>query len=142
MSSGILSRIKKNAKKRYKYEVCHLVHKQNSLLQKKLANSFVKKKKASFWSDVRKLNNSSSSSAPVIDGIADSRNIANVFASKLESILNTHSSSCHFSLQSSVHTAVTASDISCVDFSENDVLEAFSHLKIGKSDGDRIFQSI
>ena len=65
----------------YKYEVRRLIRRQISLLQKKLAYSFIK---SSFWSDVRKLKSSSSSFAPVVDGVAGGCNIANVFASKLE----------------------------------------------------------
>ena len=82
---------------------------------------------------------SSSSFAPVVDETAGSSEIANVFASKLECILNVHSSSSHSSLQSSIQSAVTVSDVSGVDFSEDNVLEAFSHLKLGKYDGDGIF---
>ena len=62
-----------------------------------------------------------------------------MFASKLEDILNTHSSSPHISLQSSIQSSVTASHISDVEFSEEDVLDALSHLNSGKSDGDEIF---
>ena len=43
-SSGVLSEIKKNSIRRYKHEVRHLICKQNDLLQKKLAMSFVRKK--------------------------------------------------------------------------------------------------
>ena len=88
-SSGVLSQIK-NSKRRYKHEVRHLICKQNDLLQKKLVMSFVRKKK---------LNSSSPSLPPVIDGVSGSRNIADVFASKLEDTLNTHSPSPHISLQ-------------------------------------------
>ena len=138
-SSGVLSQIKKNSKKRYKYEARRVIRRQNAFLQRKFANSFAKKKKSSFWADVRKLTTSSSSSSPIVDGVAGSRNIANVFACNLRSILNTHSPSSHISLQSSIQSAVDESDISGVDFTEDDVLEALSHLKTGKSDGDGIF---
>ena len=100
------------------------------MLQKKLAYSFAKNKKSSFWSDVRKLKSSSSSFAPVVDGVAGGCNIANVFASKLEGILNTHSSSPHISLQSSIQSSVTASHICDVEFSEDDVLDALSLILI------------
>ena len=70
--------------------------------------------------------------------ISGSRNIADVFASKLEDTLNTHSPSPHFSLQSSIQSSITSLDISRVSFSEDDVLEALSHLKSGKSDGDGV----
>ena len=137
-SSGVLSQIK-NSKRRYKYEVRRLIRKQNNLLQKKLATSFVRKKKSSFWSDIKKLNSSSPSLPPVIDGVSGSRNIADIFASKLEDTLNSHSPSPRFSLQSYIQSSITSLDISHVSFSEDDVLEALSNLKSGKSDGDGVF---
>ena len=86
---------------------------------------YIKRKGPRFWADVRKLTISSSSSTPVVDGVAGSRNIANVFACNLRSILNTHHSpSSHISLQSSIQSAVDESDIYGVDFTEDDVLEA------------------
>ena len=108
------------------------------MLQKKLAKSFARNKKSSFWSDVRKLKNSSHPVSPVVDGVAGSKNIANVFASKIESILNYHSPSSHSSPHSSIRSSVTPSDISSIEFNEDDVLEAMSHLKTGKSDEDGV----
>ena len=98
-----------------------------------------RKKKSSFWSDIRKLNSSSPSLPPVIDGVSGIVEIADIFASKLEDTLNTHSQSPHFSLQFSIQSSITSLDISRVSFSEDDVLEALSHLKSGKSDGDGVF---
>ena len=59
-----------------------------------------------------------------------------MFASKLKGTLNTHSSSLH--LHSSFHSALTESDVCDVTFSEADVLEAISRLKLGKSDAEGI----
>ena len=42
--------------------------------------------------------------------------------------------SLHFCIQSSL----TLSDLSSIEFNEDDVLEALSHLKTGKSDGDGV----
>ena len=130
----MLFQIKRNAKRRYKYEVRRLVCRQKYLLQNKLATSFAEKRKNSFWTHVRKLNSSSSTLAPTIDGVSGSRNIANVFASKLKDTLNTHSSSFH--LHSS--TQLTESDVCDVEFSEADVLEAIARLKSGKSDAEGV----
>ena len=54
--------------------------------------------------------------------------------------LNTHSSSLH--LHSSFHSALTESDVCDVTFSEADVLEAISRLKLGKSDAEGFIQSM
>ena len=125
-NAGVLFQIKRNAKRRYKYEVRHLGCRQKYLLQNKLATSFAEKRKNSFWTHVRKLNSSSGTLAPTIDGVSGSRNIANVFASELKDTLNTHSSSFH--LHSS--TQLTESDVCDVEFSKADVLEAIARLKI------------
>ena len=61
---------------------------QQFLLQDILAHTFARKSKdrLNFWSEVRRLNNSSGSSCvPVIDGISGSRNM---LASKFEGVLN------------------------------------------------------
>ena len=73
--SGVLSQIKKSSKRRYKYAVRRLLRRQNALLQKKLAKSFARNKKSSFWSDVRKLKNSSHPVSPVVDGVAGSKTL-------------------------------------------------------------------
>ena len=135
-NAGVLFQIKRNAKRRYKYEVRRLVRRQKYLLQNKLATSFAEKRKNSFWSHVRKLNRSSNTLAPTVDGVCGGKHIANMFASKLKGTLNTHSSSLH--LHSSFHSALTESDVCDVTFSEADVLEAISRLKLGKSDAEGV----
>ena len=122
--SGVLFQIKKCTKTRYKYEIRRLKRRQTVLVQKKLAALFAKKTKRDFWSEVRRLNRSFSSSTPVVDGISGSKNIANLFALKSKGILNTHSSSQHSSLHFTPQATITQMDISKVSFSEDDVLQA------------------
>ena len=77
-SAGVLSVIKKQAKKRYKYEVRRLKRRQQYHLRDQLAYSFAMKRKDAFWSDIKRLNNSrTSQSSPLVDGHSDSSNIAN-----------------------------------------------------------------
>ena len=104
--------------------VCLFQKVRKYLLQNKLATSFAEKRKNSFWSHVRKLNRSSNTLAPTVDGVCGGKHIANMFASKLKGTLNTHSSSLH--LHSSFQSALTESDVT---FSEADVLEAIARLK-------------
>ena len=106
-TSGVLFQIKKSAKTRYKYEVRRLKRRQNIMLQKKIALLFVRKNKKRFWSEARRLNRSHLSSAPVVDSVSGSRDIANLFVSKSEGVLNTHSSSSHTFLHSSLQLSVT-----------------------------------
>ena len=74
----------------------------------------------------------------IIDGISDSHNIANLFASKYSSLFNKHSSSSRDSLYSSVQSSLTTSHLREVDFSYDDVVEALCQLKLKKSDPWRV----
>jgi hypothetical protein len=92
-SSGVLFNIKRSAKSRYKYAVRRLKRRQRFLLQEKLAHSFSRKRKDRFWSDIRRLNNSSTSCfVSVLDGISGRRNNANMLVSKFGGRLNKNSS--------------------------------------------------
>ena len=134
-SSGVLFNIKRSAKSTYKYAVRRLKRRQRFLLQEKLACSFSRKRKDRFWSDIRRLNNSSTCcSAPVLDGISGSRNIANMLASKFGGFLNKHSSSSRDTLHISIQSSLTESQRNAVDISGDDVLEALCQLKKNKSD--------
>ena len=135
-SSGVLFQIKKNAKSRYKYEVRRLKRSQRTLLRTKIASSFAKKKKQNVWDQVRQLNRSRSSNTSVVDGVSGNVSIANLFASKFESVLNTHSPSLHDNLHSSVQSSITSLHMDEVHFSDTEVLEALSQLKSHKSDND------
>ena len=85
--------IKRSAESRYKYAVCRLKRRQRFLLNKKLACSFSRKRKDRFWSDIRRLNNSSTSCfVSVLDGISGRRNNANMLVSKFGGRLNKNSS--------------------------------------------------
>ena len=65
---------------------------QEKLLKCKIASKFAQKKKSSFWSTVKSLNRRSAGQADTVDGISGDHGIANLFASKLENILNIHPS--------------------------------------------------
>ena len=54
-SSGVLTSIKIQAKKRYNYEVRRLKRRQQFLLQDRLAHLFASKKKTDFWAHVNRL---------------------------------------------------------------------------------------
>jgi hypothetical protein len=105
-----------------------------SCFRQKLARLSARKDKKKFWTEVRRINRSNSSSVSAVDGVSSSRNIANLFASKFVSVLNTHPSSSHTFLHSSIQSSVTDLHISEAYFSEDDVLQALSRLKANKSD--------
>ena len=91
-----------------------------------------------FWSQIRKLNVTRSTSSPIVDGLSDSKGIADLFASKFADVLNTHSSVAHDTFRSLVSSSVKSSHLSEISFSDKDVLEAISQLKPRKSDCDGI----
>ena len=136
-SSGVLFQIKKHKKSRYKHEVRRLKRKQN-LVQEKLAGLSARKKMRDFWSQIRKLNVTRPTSSPIVDGLSDSKGIADLFASKFADVLNTHSSVTHDTFRSLVSSSVNSSHLSEIYFSDEDVLEAISQLKPRKSDNDGI----
>ena len=72
--------------------------------------------------------------SPVVDGICGNSNIANLFGSRFNALLNKHSSTPCSSLLSSVQSSLTASDIGSVCILEEHVAEAISQLKPHKSD--------
>ena len=133
-SSGVLFQLKKKTKSRYKYEVRRLKRRQKSLLQMKFVSSFTKKNKSEFWSDVHQLNRSYSNSTSTVDGASNSKSIADIFASKFDSLLNTHSSSLHDSIHSFIQASMNSDDLIDVHFSDVEVLQAISKLKSHKSD--------
>ena len=117
-SSGVLFNVKKHSKARFKYAVHRLKRRQHILLREKLARSFASKNFNKFWDDVRRLNKSKSSSPPVVDGVRDSKIISSIFASKFDRLLNIHPTSSSKNLYSSIHSLVTESLLSAVEFSE------------------------
>ena len=112
-SAGVLSSIKKQAKKRFKYEVRRLKRRQQYFYRSRIAHSFAQKRKNTFWSDIKRLNSSGASpSAPVVDGVCGDTNIANLFAAKFSDTLNKHSSGSRSTLLSSVQSSLSAADLS------------------------------
>ena len=134
-SSGVLFSIKTNAKRRYKYAHRRLMRRQQYMLQNKLAHSFSQKPKKDFWSSVKQLHKLSKSQlAPTVDGVHGCDKIANLFASKLKGTLNAHSLLTRDSLLPSIQSSLTASHLSSVVFSEDDVMDALGMLKKNKSE--------
>ena len=125
-----------NAKRRYKYEVRRLKHRHQHLLKSKRARTFSGKRCRDFWSVVRSLNRSRNRNyrVPIVDGVCGENGIANLFASKLSSRLNTHSGLSALNLGSSSLDGQLAE----VMVSAEDVLSALESLKPGKTDFDRV----
>ena len=72
------------------------------------------------------MNSTSTSAAPTVDNVHDCGDIANVFASKYKTILNTHSLGSHLSLSSTLNSSptLTEEEVCGAEFSGDDVFEA------------------
>ena len=75
----------------------------------------------------------------VLDGISGPSNIANVFATNLRSLLNTHSPSVRNSLQHSIQSSLSTTQLQDIVVTEDDVVQAIHLLKKGKSDSQNLF---
>ena len=134
-TSGALFNIRNRAKRQYKYEVCRLKRNQQHLLKRKLASSFAAKKKHNFWSAIKAMNKSTSSTRiSSIDGINEDSDIANLFASKIKCSLNTHSINSYDNLSSSeVTSSLSNTQLQDVLVSVDEIFEVFGNLKSNKS---------
>ena len=136
--SGALFDIKK-AKKRYKYAVCKVKRQQMYFLRDKLAKSYCRKNPQDFWSLVNKLTKPRNSRcAPVVDGVSDGNDIANLWASKLQGLLNTHSSSLQHTLLQALNISLSLDHLSTVHVPIDDVLNAIHLIKPNKVDSAQL----
>ena len=131
----MLFQIKKNAKKRYKYEVRRLKRQQDQLMGKALSQSRTR----DFWKQVRKMTKTSKGhriTSPVIDGLSDKTEIAGMFPAKMQGLLNsTCNDHARLEVLSKINDSLNQEDMNSCSISVNTVTEALSHLKSDKSDG-------
>ena len=137
--TGALSDVRKSTKRKYKSSVRRLKRRQNQLSRDKLAKSFTKRKKTGFWSAVKRLKHKSTSQVPVVDGCADPSEIADIFASNMSGLLNTHSSALRDSMLIAMKSALTHNQLEGMIVSVEEVQEAIFKLKNGKSDSLGLF---
>ena len=104
-----------------------------------LASTFSNKRSNNFWSVVHSLNKSRSKNnrVPIVDSVSGESDIANLFASKLSSRLNTHPGLSADDLHS-FDTSLLEYQLSEVKVSTDDVLSAIESLKPGKTDSERV----
>ena len=139
LHTGVLFDIKKSTKKKYKSSVRRLKRKQNQLTREKLAKSFAGRKKTGFWSAVKQLRRAPTSRAPVVDGCVCHSEIANLFASNMCDLLNTHSPTLRDSMLASAKSKLSVNELDGVFVSVDEVHEAVSSLKNRKSDSLGLF---
>ena len=136
-SSGVLFQIKKSSKSRYKYEVRRLKRQEFHIRRKRLASALALSHTRDFWQEVKHIHKPKcpSGSVSTIDGIQDAHGIANTFASKVSSYLNTHDPHPSGVLLSFLSSTISKVDTASFSISIECVRSAFSKLKLSKSDG-------
>ena len=124
-----------NYKKRYKFEVHRIKHRRQYLIRDRIAHSFAKRKKDSFWLDVKSINKFNTRFFPVVYGVNGDTIIANAFASKFSAVLNKHSTTYSYTIPlATIQSSLTESHLSALSVFHNQITEAISLLKSRKSD--------
>ena len=83
---------------------------------------------------MKQLKRGSTSRVSVVDDCTDSSDIANIFASNICSLLNTHSPALRNSMLASTKSKLTANELTGMSMSEDEVYDAVSSLKNRKTD--------
>ena len=105
----------------------------------KMAAALASSNSTSCWQQVHRVNKSNKPPpASFVDGVSGSNHISQLFSSKLESFLNSQPSTGCDSLHSSLLSSLSVDNLKAVSISEECVVDAFSHLKRGKSDGSTL----
>ena len=135
-AAGVLHQLKKCSKSRYKYEVRRLKRREQFIRRKKMAEALASSNSANFWQQVHRVNKSKTTShGSAVDDVHGSQDIAELFATKFQSTLNSCDTSERDYFHSSLSSSLSPSDLNVITVSEDCVDEAFSHLKRGKADG-------
>ena len=138
-SSGVLSQIKRNTKARYKYEVRRLRRRQQHIRREKMGSALSQARSRDFWKEVRKAMKSDGgpqNKPSSGDGETSDDSISNIFASKLNQLLNLNPDSLpRDTLLSKLNNVIDTSDISAMVISPSMVSEALAHIKRGRNDG-------
>ena len=89
----------------------------------------------SFWQQGHRVNTSNKPPPASFVGVSGSNHISQLFSSKLERLLHSQPSTGSDSLHSSLLSSLSADDHKAVSISEGCIVDAFSYLKHGISDG-------
>ncbi len=135
-SAGVLFKLKKLAHRRYKYAVRRVRRREEHIKRSRLADALLSDPNHSFWSEVHRSNGSrNSTSAPVVDGVSGSENIAKLWCSSFKQLYNSSDGSASTNLLNTLDSDISAEDINEIFINSQTVKEAIGKLKSGKSDG-------
>jgi len=103
-----------------------------------MAEDLASSSSRNFWNEIKNVNRSCFQQpfhAPVVDGIRKEADIANVFSSKISSLLSSANSDSSDSLVHQLMDHLTSEDLSSVSVSASCMWSAFKLLKPHKADG-------
>ena len=122
-TSRVLFQIKKNAKKRYKYEVRRLKRQQDHIRSELMGKALSQSRTRDFWKEVRKMTKTSKGhriTSPVIDGLSDKTEIAGKFSAKMQGLLNsTCNDHARLEVLSEINDSLNQEDMNSCSISVN-----------------------
>ena len=133
--TGVLFEIKKKAKHRFKYAVRSLRRQKRSIVRRKLAYKRAHCHSRDFWAEVGRLSKPERRSPPlVVDGVTGDKQIATLWANKLNVLYNTHSTMLRDKIRKTLIESCSPCQLFETSITIEDVIESIVHLKNGKKD--------
>jgi exonuclease III len=128
----------KETKRQYYYAIRRLNRRDRYLRHEKMAEAAIDGRSRNFWKEVDRMGNYNST-PPNIDGIKDPRGIADLLGHKYDMLYN-----CNPSIDCNLNKIEEYIDMNIIEsktedyiVTEEQVVEAIKHLKLGKSDGQK-----
>ena len=135
--SGIIADIMRKTRASYHYAIRKVRRNANDIINEKFADALLHNRGRDFWSEARKLRRSNVSVSSVVDGISTADGIADLFASKYQSLYTSvlYDRSEMESIHCLVDKSLSTSSDQHLIVGVSDVTNAINKLKPGKSDG-------
>ena len=134
--SGVVADCMRRARASYHYAIRAVRRNEQNIIRERVADALLRDPSRDFWTEVKKIRNSKSGRAVIVDGCSDAPSISQLFASKYRH-LYTSVPYQHNDLQSIVSDVESriSFDGDCIIGSQ-EVMAALSKLKLHKNDGD------
>lgn len=139
---GIVADIRRRTRARYHLAIKQLKHNEDNIRAKNMADAILNNDSRNFWTEVKKVRKANKSVPTQIDGMSDERDVANLFASKYETIYNSVSYNDN-DMDALLHTIDSDIHAKCKSggctkshrITPGEVSKCISNLKYGKHDG-------
>ena len=134
--NGYIAEMHRITRARYHRSIRQLKRDHDKVRMEKMADSLLSDKSRDMWAEIRKLKGHSSKMACSIDGCYDNDDIVNVFSDKYMSLYNSvpFDSDDMCAIKSEISSRIDKCS-NGYSISTEDIVNAVTHLKCGKSDG-------